>query len=388
MTLLTSLRRLLREERGITAMATAVLLAGTVGLTATAVDLGLLFTAKGQLQNAADAAALAAANTMIGVSAGNQAVAQPSTALVSAGQYASANTAIGVNVNLKSPPGDDFTIGYWDKNGHSFDAGRTGLGLTDPDDITAVRVRVRRDDQANSPVSTYFARIFGIDQVGVSATSTAFLGYPASVPPGTVQVPLVIFAPNITSGSTPCCEDIFKLDNVGAWTSFFDYPNNATSVNNYLNGHKTIPTLKVGDGVYVNGDAVSNSYFGDSYDDLKALYNARGVDTNRDHKADYWQVVLPVVDRAVYSSNANPNWPWEKRLLARFQDAVSVSSAWACGPTTRHQVVGFVNLTLTKINSSDHSKASGTVDCGLVMQGSSTGGDNFGSRAATAKLIR
>jgi hypothetical protein len=388
MTLPSRLRRLLREERGITAMATALLIAGTVGLTATAVDLGLLFTAKGQLQNAADAAALAAAGTMIGVGANNQAVAQPSNALASAGQFASANQAIGVNVSLKTPPGNDFTIGYWDKNAGGFDAHRTGMGLTDPDDVTAVRVRVRRDDEANSPVTTYFARIFGINQVGVSAVSTAFLGYPATVPPGTVQLPLVVFSPNIANGSTPCCDDIFKLDNIAAWTSFSDYPNNATSVNNYLNGHKAIPDLKVGDGVYINGDEVSNGYFGDAYDAMKALYNARGVDTNHDHKADYWEVVLPVVDRAVYSSNANPNWPWEKRLLARFQEAVSVSTAWACGPTTRHKVVGFVNMKLTKVNNSDHSKASGTVECGLVMQGSSTGGDNFGTRAATAKLIR
>jgi Flp pilus assembly protein TadG len=383
MTLLSSLRRLWREECGVTAAAMALFITSLAGITAAAVDMGVVFTAKAQLQSAADASALAAADTMLSVGANKQAVAQPSSALAAAIQFSSANQALGIAAALKNPPGNDFTIGYWDQGARAFDAQRTGLGLTDPNDLTAVQVRVRRDAQANSPVSTYFARILGIDQVQVSAVSTAFLGFPATVPPGSVQLPLAVLDTNMAC--LPC-DSALKLDDIAAWTSFSTYPNNSTTVNYYLNGHSTIPDLKVGDAVYLNGDEVSNSYFDNVYSNMQSLYNSRGVDTNHDHKADYWVVVLPVVRSAVHARNQGQSWP--ERFLAQAWQLITPVPAFACGPTTSHEVAGFVTLKLTKLNNSDHSKASGAMQCEQIITGSSTGGGNFGSRASTAKLVR
>jgi len=97
--------RLIKEERAATAVLFTVFLTAMVGLLGAAVDLGALYTAKAQLENAADAAALAAANTMLGTDANNNAIAQPGVGLASAQTYSAANQALGVSLQLKSPLG-------------------------------------------------------------------------------------------------------------------------------------------------------------------------------------------------------------------------------------------------------------------------------------------
>jgi Flp pilus assembly protein TadG len=381
-------RKIWREERGASAVLFTVFLTGMTGLTGAAVDLGALYTAKGQLQNAADAAAKAAADTMLGTDANNNAVAQPAVGLSSAQSFAAANQALGVSLQLKNPLGSDFTIGYWNTATGAFDAGRTGLGLSDPNDLTGVQVKVRRDSSANTPVQTFFAGIVGLKQVEMSAQSTAFRGYPATVPPGTIKLPIALTGQHLLlPDGTPNCGHTYPLDAIAGWTSFFTTPNNVNTVNDYLTGHATIPNLKVGDVIYLNGDSISNSYFDTVYDNVRALFNANGVDANHDHKAESWQVTLPVVDQAVVAFN-DADRPWPQRALAKVWGLVAVPSALACGPTTGHKVTGFATVTLTKVNNSDHSKVSGCVVCGVVAPGSSTGGGNFGSRSATAKLVR
>ena len=59
------LRNLIKGEKGVIAVAIAVALPVLVGMAGVAVDLGLVYSARSELQNAADAAALAAAGVMI-----------------------------------------------------------------------------------------------------------------------------------------------------------------------------------------------------------------------------------------------------------------------------------------------------------------------------------
>lgn len=380
------LRRLLREEKGVTAALAAVFLTFMVGIMGAAVDLGAVYSAKAQLQNAADSAALAAADTMLGMGSNSKVTAQPSTGLVSAQTLAASNSALGVPTRLKTPPGNDFVIGYYDTSSRGFVSGRTGMGLTNAADLNAVQVTLRRDSQANSPISTFFARILGLDEIGVQATSIAFRGYPGTVAQGTVKIPVAIVDQDISSSCAPCNETTtYKLDNIAAWTSFSTNPNNSTTVQNYLNGHSTIPNLKVGDVIYINGDSFSNSYFDTSYSSVQSLFNAQGTDTNGDHKADYWKVVLPVISSSVTARGELPQ-VWPKRVFASLWGLVAGTPAYACGPTTGHTVQGFTTIKLTKLNSSDHTKASGNLVCGEVPASSTTGGGDYGSRAATSKL--
>lgn len=349
MTRLTRLRRLWHEDHGVTAAMMAIFITFMAGITATAVDLGVLFTAKSQLQNAADAAALAAANTMVSVGPNNEAIAQPATALTSATLYASSNQALGVNLNLKSPLGDDFIIGYWDENIGGFDMNRTGLGLSNSDDLNAVQVRVRRDDLANTPVSTYFARIFNIDQVPVRAVSIAFLGYPGKVDPGVVDLPIAVKADALTGGNGPECGKslTFNSENTenSEWTTFFTAPSDNPSVDAYVTGDLPIPGISVGDDINVINGNLSNNTF----DHLAERFNANQVNGE-------WSVTLPVI-----------------------QDG---------GNSTYGTVVGFCTFVITEVRTAPFKDLTGHLACQMVVPSSPTGGGNFGTRASSAKMIR
>jgi len=344
------LRRLLGEERAATAVMATVFLTGLVGLLGAAVDLGALHAAKAQLQNAADAAALAAATTMIGTDADNNAIAQPGVGLTSAQTFSAANQALGVNLQLKSPLGADFTIGFWDQDTGAFDANRTGLGINNPDDLTAVQVKVRRDNSANTPVSTFCSGIVGVRQVALSATSTAYLGYPGQVPAGTVDLPIAVLASAITGGDGPDCGKSLTFHSDGdqnsEWTTFFTWPANNPNTDKYVTGQLPIPELKVGDEINLTNGNLSNNTF----QDLKDRYEANAVNGQ-------WSVTLPVIAAPGGGANAGT-------------------------------VAGFCTFVITDVRGAPNKDLTGFLQCQMVVPNSGTGGGNFGSRATTARLVR
>jgi len=343
------LKRLAREERGATAPLTAVFLVALMGMLGAAVDLGALYSARGEVQNAADAAALAAANTMIAWDATNNAIARTDTALASAATYSSANRAQGVNLNLRQPVGDDFIIGFWDNQTGDFDLARTGLGLNDPDDLTGVRVRVRRDDTANTPVRTFFSGIVGINQVPISASATAFLGWAGSAPAGGVDLPIAVDEAALKGDGDPFCGRSITFhsenDENGSWTTFFDWPANSRTVDDYVCGCRETPQLDVGDMINITNGNLSNNIF----QHLRQRFQNEAVNGQ-------WTVTLPV-----YKSGGNSG-------------AV--------------EVAGFANMVITDVRPAPHKDVTGFLQCGTVVPGSITGGPNFGARATVSRLVR
>ncbi len=345
-----NLRRLLHEERAATAVLFTVFLTAMVGLMGAAVDMGALYTAKAQLQNAADAAALAAANTMLGTNAQNLAVAQPGTALSTAQAFSADNQALGVNLPLKRPLGSDFTIGYWDSSTGAFDPSRTGLGITNPDWLTGVQVKVRRDNSANTPIHTFFAGIVGLKQVELTAQSTAFLGFPGQVPSGVVDLPIAVLSSAIGNGDGPVDGQpiVFHSsgDQNGEWTTFFTWPANNPNVDKYVDGTLPIPGLKVGDEINLTNGNLSNNTF----QDLKDRFEANAVNGQ-------WQVTLPVIGHV------------------------------GCG-ANQSAVVGFTTYVITDVQLAPQKRVDGFIKTQTVVTDSSTGGGNYGARAAFSSLVR
>ncbi len=341
------LKRLWQEDRAATAALVALLITSLVGFTALAVDLGMLLTAKAQVQNAADSAALAAVDTMLAMDAQQNTIAQPTVALESAETFSSANQAMGVSLNLKDPPGDDFIIGYWDPEAGDFDYNRTGLGISNPDDLTGVRVTVRRDEQANTPVSTIFAKIMGVSEVAVKATSTAFLGYPGKVPKGAMLMPIAVSRSLATNGDGPNCGEELSIGQTSGsyWTSFFTWPASNPNVDDYACGCLKSPEVKVGDSINITNGNLSNNTFGD----LQDLFNAHET-------GGQWNVILPVIEDG-YSHGSAP-------------------------------VVGFAAFTVTEVNKAPQKNVIGVLACGIMVPNSTTGGQNFGARASTGKMAR
>jgi Flp pilus assembly protein TadG len=160
----------LKEKQGATAIIVALMIAVFLGFAALAVDIGYVMVTKNELQNVADSAALAATRKLGTIyepmSYAEQAayVCDPGTLIDIAQSVALENKAAGVNIIVNS---EDVTIGQWDYKTKTLTP-----TLNQPD---AVRVIARRDDLANNPITTFFARIFGTNTVALSAGATAAL---------------------------------------------------------------------------------------------------------------------------------------------------------------------------------------------------------------------
>lgn len=195
-----------KDQRGVTAVVIAVVIIVLMGLVALAVDVGYLAATKGELQNIADSGALAGAGLLGNIYTGMDAPVQ--------GTWdCSAQKDLGVGNNDCDAIKDRVrqVVGTSAKNRA---AGKTDMDISDGDIIiynlkaaallggtkyagpditlapTAVRVIARRDDTAggNSPIGTFFARIFGFENVNVSADATAALSGVAQT--GEVNFPM------------------------------------------------------------------------------------------------------------------------------------------------------------------------------------------------------
>lgn len=156
----TAARGVRPAERGAILVQTAIMLVGLTAFGAFVVDYGVLWTARRQVQNAADAAALAAAISL-GFDAPGDQVRARQNALVAVGQNrvwgAVADMGAG---DVTFPP---CPVGAVPAQGGG----------------VCVRVEVYRN-QRGAPLPTVFANLVGVSQQGVKATATAQVLYGSS----------------------------------------------------------------------------------------------------------------------------------------------------------------------------------------------------------------
>lgn len=164
----------LRNRKGSVLVLVALLMLVLCSFLALTVDLGYMFVAKGQLQNAADAAALAGATALKTTGSGpadpNDLVQLPARNL--ARNYAPNNKAAGDPVEIASDnsntlsSNNDITVGHWD--GTSYIAGAKP--------VNAIQARARRTaDSPGSEVELFISRVIGINTMGASAEAVASL---------------------------------------------------------------------------------------------------------------------------------------------------------------------------------------------------------------------
>ncbi|MCP8998424.1 Tad domain-containing protein [Pseudarthrobacter sp. RMG13] len=132
------------SERGVVAPLTAILLVFLLGMTALAVDVGMMYSEHAQLQNGADSSALAIAQAC----AASPPAAACSTPLSSASVYANGN-AVDEHSNVVTATVNAGTV-----------------------DVTTES----RDDAGNNHLSLVFARVLGIDTTVIHASAQAKFG--------------------------------------------------------------------------------------------------------------------------------------------------------------------------------------------------------------------
>lgn len=316
--------RNLRRQTGSMLITASIWLIMLIGMTALAFDVGHLLIVRNELQNAADAAALAGANCLDKTTAGS---GTDCTTVKSASlNWSIANTKALNSIGLNQSDGTGLVngtveTGYWNINGGTIlqPSSLTPLGpctmvagvMTTACDKPAVRVTLSRSAGSNGgPVGTLIATMFGAVETSISTRAVAVISSPGSVTPGSM-IPTAINkcmfdqfwdsttgSPKIYTGSPV---DPYGLSTIGQpwefrvgsayhyatcysgqWTSFGLDQNSASDIKNLINnGNAT--QLSIGDNTWIEpGTKVSN------YNDLDAKYpTPPGAD-----------VTMPVVDLA------------------------------------------------------------------------------------------
>jgi hypothetical protein len=162
------------RRRGWVVPLAAILMVFLVAMVAFAVDIAYIVKVRKELQNAADATALAGASQVLHRSlvegSPNTALAKDAVRL-EAQAFARRNVAGGVSLNLglnlNDDPDGDIVAGYLENP----------ADLTEPLDFeqfpNSVRVRLRRDTVQNGSLALFFARVLGINTQDLRATATA-----------------------------------------------------------------------------------------------------------------------------------------------------------------------------------------------------------------------
>ncbi|WP_439671348.1 Flp pilus-assembly TadG-like N-terminal domain-containing protein [Cupriavidus necator] len=171
-----------QKQKGAVAILVAVMLTMLLSFAALALDVGNLMVSRNELQNAADAAALAAAPCLYRrAECGNLMAVEPdwATAEQRARDSVGLNNVQNVQVEVGTP-----ATGYW--NIKDATLGLQTLPMTPTaDDLPAVRVTITKTDgNANKAVKTYLAGLFGVKTVDVAAVATAVIAKPSYIGPG------------------------------------------------------------------------------------------------------------------------------------------------------------------------------------------------------------
>lgn len=307
--------RVLKNQSGVALVLVAVLMVAFGAFLALAIDIGYRHVTKGQLQNAADAAALAGAARLdsVAVDPFSQRLAR-----AEAVDFAARNKAANKLVEISSDGSNtlsaqnDVRVGNWSNLTHKFDPTLTP--------VNALQVRARRTGTTDvggastgGPIDLFFARLVAPrwSQIGVSATATAFKSARAGF--------------YITLGKGACGatgEQALAPDhNNMAWTSLLNPSTNATDLReNYLCPADNVPNVEICDkSIYTsNGtgntsfQAAETDFFDPEYDRSNKSYDpGGGVST--------WNIIVPVVDAndPTLQPGAQPVWGFARIVITR-----------------------------------------------------------------------
>ena len=290
----------LSNDRGAVAVMTAIFLLVLLAAMAAAIDIGHALVARNELQNTADAAALAGTRALGVIYEGMTPAQQQTYTLTSGGQAtivaavqqtAVANLAAGVPITVNAA---DIAIGTWNST--------TRVHTPTVNQPKAVRVIARRDSSANGPISTFCAGIIGLTSVNVSAVATADMTAVGQTAPGQLDAPFGISTFYFTQYG--CGDSIKFYPNDGtpqacsAWTTFDQSPASANTLKTIVDGLRTgtyqSPGTAPGDTLtFTNGNLAS------VFPKLINLYNAK-KDANGN-----WDVFVPVYKSDSCAANQN-----------------------------------------------------------------------------------
>ncbi len=327
-----------------------------VGLAALAVDIGYVAVTKNELQNVADAAALAAARELGHGYEGlsyqqQQLLSADAAAIINVAQaVALENQAGGKNITVDAA---DVIIGDWNPTSKIVTP-----TLSHPD---AVKVTAYRRTGTNGPVQMFFASIFGISTLPVSATATAALTGISEGKP----IPVGISKRWFEQSPTYCNQRIkfYPTDTactgtdytgLAGWDTYTSQPANASKLKKILQDMQTgtqAPEVDAGETVYFTGGTVASAF-----QDMVDLFNYMKT-RDDDGNPDTWTTEIIVYDSE-------------------------------CGnPTGGIPILGFATVVIDNVTASPVKQISGYVICDNVEFGRGSGGP-YGTLSSIPGLVQ
>jgi Flp pilus assembly protein TadG len=421
-----------RSERGVVMVLVALALTTLLLFTALALDVGAVWASRTQSQNADDAAALAAASSVIAYSEADGGKASKAAALAAARDVAERNATVANPVDPETRldgvalRDEDVQIGHWNVDTRTF----TDLGEEDdPNRVNAVRVNVAMNGEANRRSPSFFSQLVGRNGFDVANTATAYLGYAGSWEATELDLPIAIDSWNLTGLENSCdelafCNEVdggsppiacsiteeheqsgdhtnsvscirFTNDEPGSrrnacWTSFDPGRVREGALMNLIGGGNP-RTLRVGDRIELRDDLAGgvdlhNELISDIGDRFYGVGTHAGDEPEGDDKyagpagPDSWVVKLPVVE----SMNGH-HCRGESEPAARVEGSVCFEIREVeYGPGVP---IGRIKGRFLCPNSRNADVRARYNESCQSSGGIAPGGCNFGMRAARAVLV-
>lgn len=292
----------LKNQKGLSLVFVAICIFALLSMAALSIDIFHLVVARGELQNAADAGALAGARFLYNdngtsVNAGCNDIAMAA---------ATANQSEKVAVEVAA---GEVRRGHWSFNARTFtpndalapiDLWNTSSEELDANInfINAIEVKARRNA---TPVASWFARIFGYQGFAKSATAVAYIGFAGSLAPGEADQPIGICKQALLLNGLYQCNVGRMLNsgsktathNTAGWTNFTQpcETASASSMRQLICKSGNPAIVEFGNGIGTTG-GVEDSVLKDMESCWRKATGASGGGTpNRT-----WELTLPVID--------------------------------------------------------------------------------------------
>jgi Flp pilus assembly protein TadG len=363
------------RRRGAAAILAALLAAFMLGMVAFALDIGWMVLVKADLQNAADAAALAGVRPLMDGYVNYQLAtttaqkttllnAATATATTNAQTYAGYNGAGGVaSLSLKS---GDIQFGFTDASGN-YTTGGTSYPNT-------IKVTLRRDGVANGALPLFFAPVFGIKTASLTASAAATM-YGGAVD-------------SINSSPTSNLRMLPMTYDVNAWSSFVSTGLDPDGNQTTYNGN---PAIQVYPSVRAPGNfgqlSLDDSHAGQSTEsgwvtngigstEINALINANLIPLSS-HDSTRWDWVgdTGMKQSLVSTINSYAGQQFILPLFNPYNNGVPNSNNYSAGTGNGshyyYQIVQFVGITIvTGANGGVTVQPAAMINPNLTFSGS------------------
>lgn len=288
----------LENQRGLALVYIALLMVAICGFLGLAVDIGYMYVARGQLQNAADSAALAGAS----------ALPDQTDARGKAKTFAEINSVVPGPDTKVAVSSDDITLGNWNrKNNPAFNAAGTP--------VNAVKVETRRTEGSiGGPVDLFFSRIINDrwSRMGVSAFAIA---------QRTPKAGFYFLIGRIVCNSSSF--PVFLAPQLGnmAWTSLLDNSTNTNDTKeNFICPAEKLPDVEVcGQSVYTTNGTASSVFQGVEIDFYDPEYDKANKTFDAGGNVDSWTIIVPVstADDPSIQPSPQPVWGYARIVMTR-----------------------------------------------------------------------